>query len=40
MISHIHPDNTLKEQSVKQHLEETAKIAEQFGKPLGMSCIV
>lgn len=39
MIAHIHPDNILLEQSVQQHLEETAKIAEQFGQPLGMGCI-
>lgn len=39
MIAHIHPDNTLKEQSVQQHLEEISKIAERFGKLIGMGCI-
>lgn len=36
MIAHIHPDNPLKEQTVQEHLTETASVAEEFGLPLGM----
>jgi CRISPR-associated endonuclease/helicase Cas3 len=36
MIAHIHPDNPAKEQTVQEHLEETANLAKQIGIPLGM----
>lgn len=39
MVAHIHPEDSSKVQTVQEHMEGTAKIAEQYGKTLGMGCI-
>lgn len=36
MIAHIYPDNPAKEQTVQEHLRETAGLAEDIGMPLGV----
>lgn len=39
MIAHIKPGNPDMEQTIPDHLEETAQVAKRLGTPLGIGCL-